>query len=154
MSNTLIGLLSAVIGAVVGALCTYFTLRFNYKSLYAQHVSDNRMQWINVWRESLSQMLACADTLHKCGNPQGCDAETKRALLHCYEDFCLNRNRVILRLNMTEDMHKLMFAALNTLNYQLNDGQYELERDYIIDLARKILKPEWERVKLESKGKR
>ncbi len=154
----IIGVCGLALSVVISFLVSHLTLRYNYKQLYAEHVSDNRMEWINIWRASLSKMLACADTMHEYGKPTTVTKNSAQVnneeLLRCYEDFYENRNNVIMRLNMEEDLHRLMFAALNNLNYEKSNPKYEAQREYIIDLAHRILKPEWERVKDESKGKR
>lgn len=46
-----------------------------------------------------------------------------------------------------------MFAAIKQIDCSQNNTQFEAQREYIEELARKILKPEWERVKNEAQGK-
>ena len=57
----------ALIGALVGALVTIVlgltTLKFNYKNLYASTVSNSRNNWINIFRDEISQFLAISDML-------------------------------------------------------------------------------------------
>ena len=57
------------------------------------------------------------------------------------------------RLNMEEELHKIMFSAINTLDWSPSNGKFAAQREYILETARQILKPEWERVKHEAKGK-
>ena len=62
---------------------------------------------------------------------------------------------ITTRLNMTEELHVMMFGAINDLDYsEEDDKKFNAKCAYIEELARKILKPEWERVKEEAKGKR
>ena len=41
-------LLSALIGVLFGFFASLLTLRFYYRQLFAETVSKNRMDWINV----------------------------------------------------------------------------------------------------------
>ena len=54
---------------------------------------------------------------------------------------------------MDEELHVLMFAAINQIDFK-NCDDFVVKREYILELARKILKPEWERLKDEARGKR
>ena len=69
-------LLSALIGALFGFFASLLTLRFHYRQLFAETVSKNRMDWINVWRESLAEFLSVATVLHD----------------GCQNSFCQNQN--------------------------------------------------------------
>ena len=55
-------------GVIISILVTIafgvITNRYNYNQLFAQTISNNRMDWINVWRENISKFLACAEFLH------------------------------------------------------------------------------------------
>ena len=154
--EVLIGLL----GAVIGAIGTYLTLRFNYKQLYAQTVSSNRMDWINVWRESISSFLACAEILQKhhsntknntnCKTPTQCN---ECLVKHEYEMYKY-RAMILSRLNLTEPDHVEMMAVLEKFNFICDNKRFALQRELILELARNILKPEWERMKKEAKGER
>ena len=68
-------------------------------------------------------------------------------------EFYKARNTIISRLNLTEENHRKMFDALNNFSYLKSNKEFELDKAYIIELARAILKPEWERLKREAKGK-
>lgn len=147
--------LSALIGAIIGALvswgATYVTVRFNYRQLFAETVSTNRMDWINVWRENISKFLACAEILQKCQNTAKCD---QCKIVEYKKEFYESRAMITSRLNMSEELHVLMFAAINQIDFKTSDAEFVAKREYILELARQILKPEWERVKAEAKGKR
>ena len=54
-------IIAALLGALIGSLIPFLTLQFNYRQLYAQTISTNRMDWINKWRENISKFLACAE---------------------------------------------------------------------------------------------
>ena len=53
---------------------------------------------------------------------------------------------------MGERLHDYMFAAINQVDF--NDSKsFPAKKEYILELARNILKIEWERVKEEARGK-
>ena len=113
------------------------------------------MDWINVWRESLAEFLSVATVLHDgcqnsfCSNQNGqcnlCDLkkEMKKAQI-----------MITSRLNLTEESHCLMLAAIKKFDYSTENEKFAAQCEYIEELARKILKPEWECVKAEARGKK
>lgn len=150
MEEWLSALIGALIGAFLSAIATYFTLRFNYRQLFAETVSKNRMDWINVWRENVSKFLACAEILH---------THTKKdddcnELIGCEKELLESRAMILTRLNTTERDHVLMYGAITQIDYTPSSTSFYAQQVAIIELAQKILKPEWERVKMEAKGKR
>ena len=149
MENLLAALIGALIGALVSTVVTWFTLRFNYRQLFAETVSKNRMDWVNVWRENISIFLSCAEMLHNEAFRKQSESDK---LFECKKEMLKARAMIITRLNNSEIDHVLMYGALTQLDYSPNSNFYEQQAN-IIELAQKILKPEWERVKLEAKGK-
>lgn len=156
-------IVAALIGGVIGFLGSFLVLRFNYKQLFAQTVSSNRMDWINKWRENLSIFLANAEVLHEMtrnhnGEIQACALnKSMKYVCECEKYIALktemlkSREMITSRLNLNEDLHRLMFATIKQIDIQSND--FFVQREYIEELARQILKPEWERLKREAKGK-
>lgn len=138
------GLIGAIIGGVLTGVTTFLTLRFNYNQLYAQTVSQNRMEWINVWRENVSEFLAIAEEIHLVGSISQEQGIRYNAA----------QNMVLARLNMSEELHRLMFQAVNALDCTPTNARFHAEKEYIMELMRLILKPEWERVKQEASGER
>ena len=152
---TLASAILAFVGALIGSLLVN---KFNYKQLFAQAVSSNRMDWINVWRESVSTFLACAEVLNchyrECCTESVCKSskefpkellETKKEMLHA-------RSMILSRLNLDEELHIQMMAAINNFSYNCCEREFVDQREVVLCLARKVLKPEWERVKSEAKG--
>ena len=137
-----------IIGAVVTAIFSYFNLKFSYKKLFAESVSKNRMDWMNIWRENLATLIGCAESLHN-----KCSGKVSDEYIKYENEFYKARNAIISRLNMQEEKHVLMFGALNNFDYTEPDEDFEKKKAYIIELARAILKPEWERFKDEARGK-
>ena len=172
MEEWLTILLSSIGGGGVGWLISGLTLNFNYKRLFAETVSQNRMDWMNIWRENLSILIGSAESIHNAPyykddknfeRPDGDMTEQELQDIYLYGDknspyvkyrneFYKARNAIISRINMTEEKHVLMFGALNKFDFARDNENFETEKAYIIELARAILKPEWERLKREAKG--
>lgn len=144
------GLIGAIAGALIGFIASLLTLRFNYHQLFASTVSSNRMEWINVWRENISKFLACAEILHTKDRTN----DNEKELLGYEKELLEARAMIITRLNTKENDHVLMYGALTQIDYSPLSQSFYAQQTVIIELARKILKPEWERVKNEAKGKR
>lgn len=157
----IIALAGVILSVGISLMVSLLTRRYNYNQLFAETVSKNRMEWINVWRESVSTFLAIAEVLHKCkvvgtsvstesankANCNTCDiCELKKEMLKA-------RETITTRLNMTEELHCLMFAAIKGLDYSSKNTEFPAQCEYIEELTRQILKPEWERVKTEARGK-
>ena len=143
---------SALIGAVFGFAGALLTLWLAKKELYAKTVSANRMAWINVWRENLSKMLACAELLHShtaCA-PRSMACKNQNIFLQAEKDFYEARGMLAARLNLAEQDHKAMLLLLNNLQYDISAEEFVKQREAILALGRKILKPEWERIKKEA----
>ena len=121
--------------------------RYNYRKLYAETVSGNRMDWINAWRESVAEFLAASRTLHSFAVRYG----------EKYDEYVYRRElakeRIVARLNLIERDHVAFFAALEAVDYTKSDKGFITACVCVETLTREILKPEWERVKKEAKGK-
>lgn len=141
----LIGVLLSISITLIIGLCNN---RYNYRQLYAETISTNRMDWINVWRENVSRFLACAETLR---NNRTCDSDE---ILKIEKEMYAARSMVVSRLNLNEEDHKLMLVLMNKFTIHCNDEDFINQREAIVALARKILKPEWERLKDEARGRK
>ena len=118
MEDYIWSFIAALIGAFLGSLGTYFTLRFSYKQLFAETVSKNRMDWINVWRENVSKFLACAEVLHDMKprenskiNNCSLKADLKKEM---FEDFKVNFER------LAEDAHTEEFVPVIKIDKNTN----------------------------------
>ena len=134
MNDFLIGL----IGVVVGSIGTYFTLKYQYRQLFAETVSKSRNKWLNEMRENISEMLAEAC---KAGDGYKSDKYYKA------------KNQVLLRLNTKEPLHLMLKQQIELLE-QCNSQNYKNIEKNIIDISEVLLKREWERVKREAKGRK
>ena len=143
-----IALAGAVLSVIITVIINFWHKRYNYNQLFAETVSQNRMEWINVWRENISDFLACAETLRNnttCG---------KDELVKLEKEMYAARGMVVSRLNLEEKDHQSMLVLMNTFVVHCSEQDFINQREDILALARKILKPEWERVKDEARGKR
>ncbi len=140
-----------ILSILASLLTAHLTLRFSYRQLFAETVSKNRMEWINVWRENISTFLACAEILHRS---QSTTAFTQESINQYLQDMYKAQLMITSRLNMEEKLHKEIAATINGFSYTANNAQFTENKEEILDLARQILKIEWDRVKLEAQGKK
>ena len=132
---------SAIIGAIIGALTSLLVLRFNYHDLYARSISESRMNWIDNFREELSIIVAALKT----GENNVLNAEKARA-------------KLLTRLNLDtaklgNEYNKVFADLLNSIKFGGQNAEQEETADRLIEIARKILEFEWQRVKKEAEGK-
>jgi len=145
-------LVSILVGIVSGLIAGILTVRFNYKQLFAQTVSQNRMEWINNFREEFATIIAVLTT-----KPTAAETEKERTSDRKYEG---NKARAKLLTRLNQDTSRLgneyneVFAdMLMNLDFD-NDMSFKEEQiKQLITVARKILEPEWQKVKREARGK-
>ena len=141
-------IISVSLSTLIGLLST----RFNYKQLFAQTVSSNRMNWIDNFREEFSIFIGTACYL-------------RNSSCHCKgykkEIITAERARVKLLTRLNQDTTKLgnefneVFASrLNDINLYAPATITSDKIEALISLSRAILEPEWNRVKREAKGKK
>ena len=136
----------AFAGVVISILVGVYTHRYNYHHLFAETVSKNRMEWINIWRENLSVFLACAEMLHTA-----CDSGERESYR---KEMLTARGRIVMRLNDREAEHVALYGAIMNLDCTPCNENFYKQVTQIEEIARVILKREWERVKKEAKGKK
>ena len=61
-----------------------------------------------------------------------------------------------MRLNLNEKRHQEVYLLINKIAYEktLDNNNYKPTKEALMAVSRDLLKEEWERVKLEAKGKR
>ncbi len=145
--------LAVVIGAVVGGLLalvgTLLTLRLSSKQVYTNNVTSNRMDWINIWRENISIFLANAQILREMAENPKLFGDVGKKRVDLKAEMYKAREMIIIRLNLAENLHKAMLLAIAEFDYK--GENFQRKKAYIEELARAILKPEWERLKIEAK---
>lgn len=141
----MLAFIGGIIGVVVGFLGSWLALKFNYKQLFADTVSKNRMDWINNFREELSIVLGTYKVLpYKKTYADILKAERARV-------------KLLTRLNQdtakASNEYNAIFAdKLDSIDFNLvyNKVLY----NELVDYSRKILEVEWRRVKKEAQGER
>ena len=144
----LIAFMGVIASIIVTIVFNAITNRFNYRKLFAETVSGNRMDWINVWRENVSVFLAASRVLHSFHERHGKEFDE-----YVYKQQ-MAKEMVITRLNLKESQHSAFLVAIENVDYKADEKSFCCACKMVEILAREILKPEWERVKREAKGKK
>jgi len=142
-----------LIGAFIGAFATMFvgvlSNRFSYKSLFAETISKSRNNWINIWRDEIANFLAIADILRF---EKG---KIDDKYIELMKEYHIAKNKIIMRLNMNEKRHQEVYLLINKIAYEeIDDEEYRVLKESLMAVTQNLLKNEWERVKLEARGKR
>lgn len=152
MNEAICTLVGAIVGALIGFIASTLTLRYNYKKLYAETVSKNRMEWINIWRENLAIFLSCARILHLPSDSADKKTSDDKNIIDIKKQMYQAQAMITTRLNLAESSHQLIYAAILEIDTSSTNKNFNKQCAYIEETARNILKPEWERVKDEAKG--
>ena len=161
MDSTIVAAMIALSGVIASTVITciiaFGTRKYNYSQLFAETVSKNRMDWINIWRENLATFLSCARMIAYSGKRSSNIAHSKRRSSNkddILKEMYRARERIVLRLNMDEDDHCILYRLLMDSVWEtINKANIDKQCRLVEEQAREILKPEWERVKQEAKGK-
>lgn len=154
MDSAIIGLIGGLIGSLITLVIGLLTTRFSYNNLFADTVSKSRNNWINTWRDELSKFLAIADMLrYENTTKKACNEHEYIELL---KEYHIAKNKIIMRLNLNEKRHQEVYLLINKIAYEepLCNDDYKVAKEALMAVSRDLLKDEWERVKLEAKGKR
>lgn len=166
MNESIIGLIGALIGAVVTFLIGLFTLRYNHSHLYSNIVSTSRNEWINIWRQELSNFLTSCDILRIQNNDNNKDCKNSKNNknnkdtkddIPLLEKYYSAKYKILTRLNTNETLHNEVYLLINKIDYNkenMDDKEYFETKELLLEVARTLLKQEWERVKLEAKGRK
>lgn len=142
-----------LIGALVGSFATILigilSNRFSYKNLFAETISKSRNNWINIWRDEIANFLAIADILRFEKE------KTEDNYIELMKEYHLAKNKIIMRLNMNEKRPQEVYLLINKIAYEeIDDEKYKVLKESLIAVTQDLLKNEWERVKLEARGKK
>lgn len=149
-SQLIVAIMNSAVGALVGAIVSGFGIlfvnKFNYRNMYAETVSSNRMDWINQFREEIGTVVACIETPYVNRNSQQSVAAEKA------------RAKLLTRLNMDttrtgNEYNAVMANVLCELNFWDASPPNRQCVETLLLLTRKILEPEWRRVKREADGR-
>lgn len=156
MNSDVIAAIIAFVGALISVFISFVIAlwgkRYNYHQLFAETVSQSRNKWLNEMREYISGMLA-----NKRRMVYGNTNDDNIIDVANKYDEC--KFQVLIRLNTAESDRRELRVLIMQLD-DLPDGKlegvkldtYEAIELAIVEIARNILKDEWEKVKLESKG--
>ena len=129
-------------GAFVTAIVGVFTLKFQYRELYAKSISSSRMQWINNFRKELSIIIATLKTKKNV-------YEAEKA-----------RGKLLTRINMDiskpgNEYNGVFEKILREIDFNnLKDVKIDDTIKKLTEVSRKILEYEWKKVKEEARGRR
>lgn len=122
------GLLSGIVGAIIGFVGSVLALRFSYKNLFAKTVSSERILWLKDMRKFVDELIWYLKS-----------NEDKK-------DIAKYTSPIILRLNTKKD--KDLIKKLKKLE---DDPNSEKADDLRADFSQ-MFKYEWEKVKCEARG--
>jgi len=105
-------------------------------------VSNHRQAWINGLREDLAAFFAAIDLVHATTTSE--DANKLDALKEARNDAVVTFRRILMRLNMNEPLHQELEKLLESLLAIQGAVTNQVDLKAAVQLARKILKREWE----------
>jgi len=137
-----IGILASFIVGLYGVL-------INKRSQYLNIVTSERLKWINALRENISEFLGLAYNWNLKPDKTRNDYEkiTKRA-----DEL---RNLIRLQLNPDEVLTKIIDDCIDKvlkLTDTWNVDDFNSAINEIVKYSRILLKQEWEKIKIESRG--
>jgi hypothetical protein len=153
---SLISACTALVASIAGPIVTLMVAKRQFS---ANVLSANRQKWIDALREALAEMISLLvaalvvksnwrDAWQGGRAPLAKDA----ALLDKVQRLVLTQSKIHLLVNPTEADHQHLCAAidgalLRLRSEQSQDSETEADIQLITQLAQKILKREWQRVK-------
>ena len=159
MDSLLISLISACTALVASIVAPFVTLSVARRQFNATVLSANRQKWIESLRDLLAELISLfvaalvvkskwKDTWNKGLGPLDADP----ALIAKLERIVLVEWKIRLLINPAEPDHQQLYRAIDTAfkrlqSEDMNESDTEADLEMITDLAQKILKREWQRVK-------
>lgn len=141
-----IALLAVFVGPFVSWLITRRQLESAQRLANKQIVAPMRQAWINQLRKLVAELSSSANHYFVAGFEHRTDAEYKR-LTELQQE-------IILMVNPTEEAHRQLLQAIGCMLEALDRGKgqdrhFVTEVEKITNLAQRIFKEEWNRVKSE-----
>ncbi len=153
LTITFVTACSALVSAVAGPLVSIVVAS---RQIRASLISNNRERWVEALRDSLAEYVALSVSAAMLREVLRKDAfEAIRddpQLAQLAERIALARNRVLLMLNPTKEVHNKLCAAIGDADRLLLEIEATLEQmnqrvDAITRAGRTVLQGEWARVK-------
>ena len=144
------------------------TNKTNMKKLFAETVSKSRMEWIINFRNEIGIIVAAIRMRNYVLERNGCNLENGKGTCSDCEE-CQKKYYteivpsaleavITLRTRLNMDITKKGNEYNGRLDEMLsridfyNKNQDDVSEEDLIDVTRKILEPEWRRVKDEARG--
>lgn len=157
MVLSILSLIVAALAVVAAPLVSWFTTKQQIRTSFAlarnqtrtslettnkQIIAPMRQAWINKLRELLAEFTSSAEHYYVAGYEDRTDKE--------YQRVTLLQAQIRLMLNPNEedhqDLERLMQRMVTEIEKEKSD-EFPVLLIEVIDLSRKILKREWDRVK-------
>lgn len=143
--------------ALATLIFSFYSLKVNSKNADLDRkkvvLSGNRQEWINTLRNSIAELLSIHSATglfirHGFSNDM---TEIKERL----QEIAFLQHKIELLLNPNEKDSKLLMEKIWQLNNvsktteeETDDAMYITIQDEIVSITQKVLKTEWERVKI------
>lgn len=155
-------------GAVIVWFFKWQTNQINMQKLFAETVSKSRMEWITSFRNEIGIIVAAIKMRNHViwGNCCGLEAgkgecaDCKECKKKYYTETvpealkAVSTLRTRLNMNITKkgnEYNGRLDEMLSSIDFY-NKNQDDVSEEDLIDVTRKILEPEWRRVKDEARG--
>ena len=155
-------------GSLLTSIFARQTNQINMQKLFAETVSKSRMEWITSFRNEIGIIVAairmrnyvlernCCNLENgkgKCSDCEECQKKYYTGIVpRALEAVSTLRTR--LNMNITKkgnEYNGRLDEMLSSIDFY-NKNQDDVSEEDLIDVTRKILEPEWRRVKDEARG--
>ena len=144
------------------------TNKTNMKKLFAETVSKSRMEWIINFRNEIGIIVAAIRMRNYVLERNGCNLENGKGTCsdceECQKKYyteivpsaleAVSTLRTRLNMDITKkgnEYNGRLDEMLSRIDFY-NKNQDDVSEEDLIDVTRKILEPEWRRVKDEARG--
>jgi len=145
-----------LIGVIITVLAGLYTFRITN---WSKIVSESRNRWINDFRDEIATIVGTIKIINSYLNKnlENYDCDNSEFILEKIYQAEVARARLLTKLNTTSIIGNGNNFPLKELLESIKFNCLKETDDYIvdeiIDATKKILEPEWRRVKDEARGK-
>lgn len=145
------------IGVIITVLACLYTFRITN---WSKIVSESRNRWINDFRDEIATIVGTIKIINSYlnKNVEECNFDNSEFILDKIYQAEVARARLLTKLNTSSIIGNRNNFPLKELLESIEFKCFKETDDYIvdeiIDATKKILEPEWKRVKDEARGKR
>ena len=140
--SLIVAVLAVVVGPCVALTIARRQIRASLVATNKQITAPMRQAWINKLRELLVELTSSAEHYYVAGYEDRTDKE--------YQRVTLLQAHIRLMLNPNEEDHQHLERLMRRMVTEIEKGKsdvFPVLLIEVIDLSRKILKREWDRVK-------